>query len=104
MVEFLHLLTRAQCELLISRRSTQYPRMGLPLSFGSFQITSMLLAVMSSISGFSGASGGSEERQIKSESHLIYAAVFKFKFGSNLKCIHQRKSVKEEERAVYEIS
>lgn len=34
--------------------------MGLPLSFGSFQVTSMLWAVMSSICGLSGASGVSE--------------------------------------------
>lgn len=54
-----NLLTRAQCELLISRRSIQYPKMGLPLSLGSFQVTSMLWAVMSSISGLLGASGGS---------------------------------------------
>lgn len=55
-----HLLTRAQCELLISRRSTQYPIIGLPLSLGSFQVTNMLVAVMSSIWGLSGASGGSK--------------------------------------------
>lgn len=53
-------LTRAQCVLLISRFSTQYPWIGLPLSLGSFQVTTMLLAVMSLISGLSGASGGSE--------------------------------------------
>lgn len=41
-VVFPHLLTRVQRELLISRRSTQYPRIGLPLSLGSFQVTSML--------------------------------------------------------------
>lgn len=58
-----HLLTRAQCELLISLRSTQYPSMGLPLSFGSFQVTSMLLAVISLISGLSGASGGSKKKK-----------------------------------------
>lgn len=59
-VVFSHLLTRAQCELLISRRSTQYPIIGLPLSFGSFQMTNMLVAVISSICGLSGASGGSK--------------------------------------------
>lgn len=53
-------LTLVQCVLLISRFSTQYPSMGLPLSFGSAQVTSILLAVESLISGFSGASGGSE--------------------------------------------
>lgn len=41
-VVFFYLLTRVQRELLISRRSTQYPTIGLPLSFGSFQVTSML--------------------------------------------------------------
>lgn len=41
-VVFPHLLTRVQRELLISRRSTQYPRIGLPLSLGSFHVTSML--------------------------------------------------------------
>lgn len=53
-------LTLAQCVLLISRFSTQYPSMGLPLSLGSIQVTHILLAVTSLISGFSGASGGSE--------------------------------------------
>lgn len=62
-VVYSHLLTRAQCELLISRRSTQYPIIGLPLSFGSFQVTNMLVAVISSICGLSGASGGSEIRK-----------------------------------------
>lgn len=60
---FPYLLTRAQCELLISRRSTQYPKMGLPLSLGWFQVTSMLLAVTSSTCGLSGASGGSKENE-----------------------------------------
>lgn len=51
--------------------------MGLPLSFGSFHLTNILLLVTSSTSGLSGASGGAKKIK-KKEKNAILASMISY--------------------------